>query len=241
MKKIKVLVVEDEMIIADTIVDALEGFGYEVLEPAITYTEALERIEEKMPSIGIFDIQLSGKKSGIDLAKVVNEKYNFPFIFLTSNSDKMTLEEVKQVQPASFLVKPFNNEELYAAIEIALYSYSQQNNKTIESLNSVLKDCLFLKQKDGFSRVNYADILFIKSDNVYLDFYLTNGKRITVRGTVSEYVDKLPMYFLNSHRSYIVNANHLQSVGYTTITIQGQELPINKQSREAILNIVNQG
>jgi len=241
MDKVKILVVEDEMIIADTIVDALEGFGYDVIEPAITYTEAIEQIEKENPSIGIFDIQLSGNKSGIDLAKVVKEKYNFPFIFLTSNSDKMTLDEVKKVQPASFLVKPFNNEELYAAIEIAMYSYSQQKNKTVDSLNSVLKDSLFIKQKDGFLRINYADILFVKSDNVYLDFYLTNGKRMTVRGTVSEYVDKLPMYFLNSHRSYIVNVNHLQSVGYNTITIKGQELPINKQSRETILNTVNQG
>ncbi len=241
MKNVKVLIVEDEMIIADTIVDAIEDFGFEALEPAVTYSEALERIEEESPSIGIFDIQLSGKKSGIDLAKVVNEKYKFPFIFLTSNSDKMTLEDVKKVHPASFLVKPFNNEELYASIDIALYSYSQQKSKTVNALNSVLNDSIFLKQKEGFSRVDYDDILFVKSDNVYLDFYLKSGKRMTVRGTISEYVNKLPECFLNTHRSYIINVNHLQSLSGNSITIQGQELPINKQSKELILNIVNQG
>jgi len=63
MNKVKVLVVENEIIIADNICDALEDLGYEVLEPAISYTEAIVRIEKERPDIEILDIQLSGKKN----------------------------------------------------------------------------------------------------------------------------------------------------------------------------------
>ncbi|GAK90001.1 sigma-54-dependent transcriptional regulator [Nonlabens ulvanivorans] len=69
MEKVKIIVVEDEILIADNICDALEDLGYEVLEPAISYSEAVQRIEDEQPDIAILDIQLSGSKSGIDLAK----------------------------------------------------------------------------------------------------------------------------------------------------------------------------
>ena len=84
MEKKKVLVVEDEIIIADNICDSLIDLGYEVTEPAINYTEAILIIEKEKPDIAILDIHLSGKKTGIDIAKKINENYNFPFIFLTS-------------------------------------------------------------------------------------------------------------------------------------------------------------
>ena len=75
MNKLKILVVEDEMIIADNICDALDDLGYESLEPAISYTEAIIRIEEEKPDFAILDIQLSGRKTGIDIAKKNTRKF----------------------------------------------------------------------------------------------------------------------------------------------------------------------
>lgn len=126
MSKVKILVVEDEIIIADNICDTLTDLGYETLEPAINFTEAVELIESESPDIAILDIQLSGQKTGIDLARKINEDYNFPFIFLTSNSDTVTLNEAKKLMPPAFLVKPFSKEELYTSIEIALYNFSNK-------------------------------------------------------------------------------------------------------------------
>lgn len=91
MSKIKVLIVEDEVIIADNIRDTLKNLDYNVFEPAINFTEAIETIKSEKPDIAILDVQLSDKKTGIDLAKVISEQYNFPFIFLTSNSDDSIL------------------------------------------------------------------------------------------------------------------------------------------------------
>ena len=236
MKNVKVLVVEDEMIIADTIVSALESFEYKPLEPAITYSEAIETIEENKPDIGIFDIQLSGRKTGIDLARTVNEKYNFPFLFLTSFSDKNTLNEAKEVHPSAFLVKPFNKKELNAAIELALYNYSLQNAKPIEALNTILKESMFIKSGSKHIRIKICDILYIKSDNVYIDLYMADGNIYTLRETISEYLNQLTPNFIKCHRSYIVNLKHIEAVQKSSITVNDTEIPMSKNMKEEILN-----
>jgi len=236
MEKIKVLVVEDEMIIADTIVSALEGFGYFPLEPAITYSEAVETIEKSRPDIGIFDIQLSGRKTGIDLARTVNDKYNFPFLFLTSFSDKNTLNEAKEVHPSAFLVKPFNKEELNAAIELALYNYSLQKAKPIEALNTMLDKSIFIKKGNKHIRIKLSNIMYIKSDNVYIDLYMTDGNIYTLRETISDYLNKLTSNFVKCHRSYIVNLKYVESVQKNSITVKNTEIPMSKNMKEEILN-----
>lgn len=241
MSKVKVLVVEDEVIIADDICDTLEDYGYDVTEPAISFTEALESIEEENPDIAILDVQLSGKKTGIDLARVINEKYKFPFIFLTSNSDKFTLNEAKEVQPYAFLVKPFSKEELYTSLEIALFNFSKQKEKVIDKENLVVKDALFIKNKQCFYRLNFKDILYIQSDNVYLDVHAVDGKKYTVRATLNDYILKLDDSFERVHRSYIVNLKHLDVINHISVTIKGEVIPIAKKYRDDLLDKLNKG
>ncbi len=239
MDEIRILIVEDEMIIADTIVDTIESYGYTALEPAITYTEAVETIKKNSPDIGIFDIRLSGSKTGIDLAKLVNEKYHFPFIFLTSFSDKNTLDQAKQVRPSAFLIKPFNKKELNAAIEMALYNYSLQESKPIEALNTVIKKSIFIKTGSKHFRISLCDIMYIKSDNVYIDLFMVNGDIHTLRETIGDYLNKLNSNFVKCHRSYIVNLKHVESVNKTSITIKGTEIPMSKNMREEILDMLS--
>ena len=126
MSDIKIGIVADEVIIADTIATTLEEIGYNTTEPCLSYTQALTMLEEESPNLVLLDIQLAGRKSGIDVAKLINEKHNIPFIFLTSNADSKTLEEAKKVKANAFLVKPFNKADLFTSIEIALSNFEQE-------------------------------------------------------------------------------------------------------------------
>lgn len=236
MNKIKVLVVEDEVIIADNVCRTLESFGYEVFEPAITYEEAIERIEGEQPDIAILDIKLSGKKSGIDLANKINIEYDFPFVFLTSNSDKATFEEAKVVEPHAFLVKPFEKDELFKALELAVYNYAKKSSGELQQNTTVLLDALFIKQKTNFVRVNFQDILYIRSDSVYLDIHVVNKKTLTIRGSLNDYISKLDHNFIRSHRSYILNLAHLESISQNSAMVGGLEIPIGKKHRSFFLS-----
>lgn len=250
MGKIKVLVVEDELIIADNICDILEDLGYEVLEPAISYTEALEILEREKPDLALLDIQLAGRRDGIDLAWKIRDDYNIPFIFLTSNADPATVERAKKVRPPAYLLKPFDKNDLFTSIEIALYNYSQNNlgkpeEKIAESElgtdqreNIILNNALFVKHKQLFQKVKFEEILFLKSEHVYVNL-ITKNQAFLVRGSLSKLIERLPNYFFKLHRSYVVNLNEIESIGYSNLKIGKHELPFGKGYRAALLNKID--
>ncbi|ARV15469.1 LytR/AlgR family response regulator transcription factor [Polaribacter sp. SA4-12] len=238
MSKVKILVVEDEVIIADNICDALDGLGYKALEPAINYTEAILRIEEEKPDIAILDIQLSGKKTGIDIAKKIKESYNFPFIFLTSNSDAFTVNLAKEVMPPAYLVKPFSKDELYTSIEIALHNFSKKIGE-VDTENLIIKDSLFVKDKGSYSKIHFDDILYLKSSHVYIEIVLKSNKKMVVRTSLNDILEKLNDNFVRVHRGFIINTKYLSQITQTSVKILSEEIPIGKKYKEDIVKRIN--
>jgi DNA-binding NarL/FixJ family response regulator len=129
MKKIKVGIVEDEMIIAETISLSLKKLGYLPSVPALSYESAIRMLEEDRPDIVLLDINLNDEFDGVDLAHYINANFSMPIIFLTANSDRNTIERSKQTRPNAFLVKPFSNEDLYTAIEISLFNHENRKDQ----------------------------------------------------------------------------------------------------------------
>lgn len=238
MDQVKILVVEDEIIIADHICDTLEELGYDILEPAINYTEALQTIESFKPDIAILDIQLSGRKTGIDLAEKIRKDYDFPFIFLTSNADPLTISQAKKVMPPAYLIKPFTKDELYSSIEIALHNYSKKIGE-VNDENLIIKDAFFIKDKNVFTKLKFDDILHIKSEHVYAEIQLKNGQKHLIRGNLNHIITKLNNQFVRVHRSYIVNLNYLEQIDHNTIVIEKQAIPIGKKYKEDLLGKIN--
>src|SRR5688572_29248666 len=107
----KIVIVEDEFIIADDLALILGNAGYEVCGIGESYEEALAIIETHQPDIVLLDIQLKGKLTGIDLARKLRE-FNIPFVYLSANSNQGILEEAKTTQPYGFMVKPFREKDV---------------------------------------------------------------------------------------------------------------------------------
>ena len=236
MSKIKVLVVEDEIIIADNICKSLQSIGYDVFEPALNFSEAIAIIEKKTPDIAILDIQLSGKKTGIDLAEKINEKYNFPFIFLTANEDFNTFNKAKMVAPYAYLVKPFSKNELFTSIEIAIHNFSKLNTNTN---NSEITNFFFVKQKSSFSKVYFEKILFIKSDHIYIEIHCKEHKKLVSRTSLNEIKEKLNHNFIRTQRGYIVNRTYITKVDKNSLQISDYTIPIGKKYRDNVLKSIN--
>lgn len=239
MDRVKVLIVEDEIIISHGIKLSLQNNGYNVIGQAINYTEAIEFINSQNPDIAILDIKLSGRKTGIDLAEEINKKYEIPFIFLTSNTDKLTVEEVKQVNPSAYLVKPFEDTEIATSIELALYNYAKRNEKAFSQDNLIIKDCLFVKVEKSFIRVDFSDIFYLKSAHIYIEIFLTDGTKHVVRGSLNEYINKLTRHFFRCHRSYIINVNFVSRINPNAIIIKDTEIPMGKKNKEELLELLN--
>lgn len=238
MDKIKILVVEDEIIIADNLCGVIEELGYEALEPALNYTEALEFIAEEKPDIAILDIQLGGKKTGIDVAKEIIENYNFPYIFLTSNSDEATIREVKALNPPAYLLKPFTKEELYASIEIVMHNFSE-NKVSSQKQSESTQDWLFVKEKGVYKKVVLKDILYLKSEHVYTELFLKNNGNQLIRTSLNSIINNLNSNFIRVHRSYVININCLDEINGASVKIDGNIIPIGNTYKDDLFNRLN--
>jgi len=135
MSGIKVLIVEDEPLIAKNIGMYLNNNDYEVSAIAYDSDEAMHQLKRQPPDFAILDINLESGKDGIDIAEYINQNNFIPFVYLTSYSDKDTLDRAKKTNPAGFIVKPFNEKTLYATIEIALSNHAMAANRHIPSLS----------------------------------------------------------------------------------------------------------
>lgn len=250
---IKILIVEDNVIIADDMQSMLEEIGYEIVDNVIVYEQAEEVLKTKQVDLVLIDIILASDKTGIDLGKHIREKYNIPFIFVTSNSDRATVENAKTVRPNGYLVKPFEQQDLYTSIEIALSSFNyneKQISKTISDdddtdledklvSNSVLKDSIFVKKQHLYYRIQFSDIQFIKADNVYLEVN-TSDKKFLVRSPLKDYLEKLPANkFYRAHKSYIVNVDHIEAINSKDILINNNLIPISKEFKDFIISAMN--
>ncbi|GAA4323441.1 hypothetical protein GCM10023149_24390 [Mucilaginibacter gynuensis] len=118
----KILIVEDESLVAHHLKLILNGAGYKVSGIADSVPEALSAIEDQKPDLVLLDIHLKGSLNGIDLAKQLTES-NIPFVYLSANFQGTLLEEAKSTLPYGFLVKPFREHDLLTTLDVAFYRY----------------------------------------------------------------------------------------------------------------------
>jgi len=128
VNEIKVLIVEDEPVIATNISMYLNNNDFSVSGIAYDYDEAIFQLQDNTPDAVILDIGMENNDDGINIANVINTQYRIPFIFLTSYADKETLQKAKQVEPSGYIVKPFNEKTLLASLEIAISNFANKVN-----------------------------------------------------------------------------------------------------------------
>jgi two-component system, response regulator PdtaR len=116
----KILIVEDDDIIAKVADWRLKNLGYTVCGRASYASEALELVEKQKPDLVLMDINIQGSIDGIETAKLIKKGYNIPIVYVTSHSDGATLERAKETKPDGFIIKPFEDNDLRVAIELAL-------------------------------------------------------------------------------------------------------------------------
>lgn len=124
--KFKILIVEDEVLIARDIKESLEELGHYSCTMVSSVLAGLQAIENNPPDLVLIDIKLNGKMTGIDFGKILLSKDTLPFIYLTSHTDPLTFSEAKNTRPAGFIVKPFKQNDLRIAIEIALNNFGHR-------------------------------------------------------------------------------------------------------------------
>ncbi len=131
--KPKILIAENERIIAIDIKNSLHRMGCEVLEIVSSGEEVMRKVKEEKPDLILMDITLDGSLDGIETAEIISSKYDIPVIYLTAYSDRETLQRAKITEPYGYLIKPFDSREIEIAIEMAFIKRGVSFDDSTES------------------------------------------------------------------------------------------------------------
>lgn len=125
----RILVVEDEHIVAMGIKKMLKNLGYTVTGVASSGKDAISKAESTFPDVVLMDIMLKGDMDGVEAAKEIRERFDVPVVYLTAYSDSKILERAKKTEPFGYIVKPFDEKDLHSSIEVALHKHRKEKEK----------------------------------------------------------------------------------------------------------------
>ena len=172
----RILIVEDESIIAAEIETTLIKLGYRIAGKARNGDKALDLLASARPDLALLDIDIKGSRDGIDLARIIRAKYDYPFVFLTAFSDRVTLNRLKDTMPYGYIVKPFNRGELLSTIELALHKFAAEREggfPALVAVNRHLREGLTEREyevlrllDEGLSYREAGERLFISTNTV---------------------------------------------------------------------------
>jgi len=162
MYRPKIMIVEDEIVVAMELEEKLRAMGYFVGAIVSSGEDAVSEVEVNRPDLVLMDVRLQGEMDGIQAAELIRQRHNVPVIYLTAYADDATLQRAKITEPYGYLVKPFSETELHTNIEVALYKHGEEN-KVYESSRwmtrtiDVLGAGLIVTDQDGIIKyINHA-------------------------------------------------------------------------------------
>lgn len=234
---LKILIVEDEMLIAANIANQLEILGYEILGIIPRGQEAINAVKSDKPDLVLMDINLKGEMDGIETATLMQLDEPIPIIYLTANTDELHFKRAKATNPYAFLSKPFKKLDLRNAVELASDRILAEKNEPQNNTSKfVLNDRIFVRLNDIMVKIIIEDIHYLEADRNYCQVFTKNNTYLLVN-TLKNMEDKLPSeVFQRIHRSYIVNLNHVDEVAQNHITVQNKILPLSKELRKDLLD-----
>lgn len=225
----KILIVEDEAMIAESLFQLLTILEYEPMEPVATPDEAISIIKTTPPDLAILDITLQNNRFGLEVADYINtNKLRIPFIILTAHSDAATIARVKQYKPAAYLVKPFLRDSLFAAIEMAAPDNDPEEDSQRQPDVHVDDDTRFIKIGTKHEKINLQEILMLQAKGKYIEIHFTNSKRL-VRYSLSSFISSFTaVNWLRTHKTYAVNPEFIVSFSADELLVGNKKVPVGR-------------
>lgn len=220
MMEKSVLIVEDEPLIADDLSFHLQDMGIGNIRIALKYEDALKKLGEQKFDLVLLDVNLSGEKDGIDVARFINRNDPAPFIFITSYYDTATLNRAKEVGPVAYILKPFNKHDIQVNVEMAFHK--------IRAFAHPKTDKFFIKDKEGLVSVAPENIDYVEAFDNYAKIF-SGGQSYIISHTLKSIEEKLLAHgFERVHKSYLVNFSRISMISDGYIFFDKARVPIGR-------------
>ena len=245
MQKIRVVIVEDEFVIAEDMRLWLEQHNYEVDSVFDRAEIVLPYVLSQPPDILLVDIKLLGPMDGIELVERMQQKVRIPVIYITANSDTGTYQRARGTNPNAFLIKPFALANLLPSIDLALHNFSsgyvpaaieRPVSKTYPDHQFIIHEWLFIYTEKRYKKISIKELFFVKASGSYL-FVVTENEEYILSHNLSEFERKIQVpQLVRMHRSYIININHIDSFSESSVQINEHTIPIGKSYRKIFMD-----
>lgn len=227
MSTLKILVVEDEILVATDIEEALISLDYEVQNCVATGKAAIEEVERSLPDVILMDIMLKGNMTGIEAANEITKRHDVPIIYLTANADIGTIEKAKISLPYGYIIKPFTERDLQTNIEIARFKFENDMKAKVESdqfreffkPEDQASDKLMIEHGSGLKKIDASEVYFIekKDDGAIIHLF---DDQIEVKRPPDALAGKFKVHsFVRINSDFIVNAEKVFLKKYPEIII----------------------
>jgi DNA-binding LytR/AlgR family response regulator len=242
--KIKILIIEDEALIAEDMRLTLEDLGYEVIDCCYNYTEGASAIRRKEADLVMLDINLGGSddaQNGLKLAAILQSEVKVPFIFLTAYSDTDTIRRATKLQPSGYLIKPVNAATVFAAIQTAI---EHDGGKTADPSGIERPDFFFVKVGAKNHKLLWDDVFCIEAGKNYVRLRISgSATEYPIRGTLTFVLDqllpeRLEAKFLRVNRSTSLNRRFITAFSGTRIYCSGLEFENTRFSAKELTEML---
>jgi DNA-binding LytR/AlgR family response regulator len=234
----RILIVEDDMIIAANLSMQLTQLGYEVTGIETRGEEAVAHAKVNTPDIILMDIQLKGTLTGIETAALIKKYLSIPLIYITANSDEGTFNKAKETNPFAFISKPFNKIDLERTIALAMQHYDKQQTPAVthEAEPEILGDRIFVRFNSRLIKILLKDILYIEAERNYCNIITEENNYMVVCTLKTIEAKLLAGDFVRVHRSYIVNILKLDALAEDYVEINKKLIPVSKTYKDILLS-----
>lgn len=247
----KVLIVEDEAIVAMGLEETLLSWGYTIAGIADNGHDAIRIAERCTPDLALIDISIKGQWDGIETATKLKQAHDFPIIYITAFSDRESIDRAKNTCPSAYLIKPYQELHLQLAIEMAIHNFvatretgvaepvaspadadnTGRNFQLSEGL-AMLNHAVYIRHNKSFVKVTIDSISILEADGNYTHLF-ASGKKHTVKITLNNMLEKFPAgQFIRVHRSFAVNIAAIDTFSESNVCVGAREIPLGRSYKE---------
>jgi DNA-binding LytR/AlgR family response regulator len=234
----KILIIEDQLLIAEDISMQLDDLGYEIIGVATNRKETFEQLSKGWPDLIIADVMLDGE-NGIDIVEEVLKHQPLPVIYLTGNSESATVKKAMKTHPAAYMVKPFKRSEFSINIDLAIHNFQKQQSAgqdiDQDASSKLVTDAIFIPDQHNFIRIKKEEIYMVEADGSYIKIF-TKDKMHQLSSNLKNFEFQLnDPSFLRISRKYLINTAHAEKINGNTIYLGPYEAVITKVIRQEML------
>lgn len=223
-ENIRILIVDDEVLIAETLKDYLQKLGFKQIKMTHSKKETFELLSFWKPHVALLDIRMEELYDGLEIGQQFKSEYKIPFMYVTAHSDMEMTQRILKSKPDGYITKPIRINELMINLGMVIQRFHEVQNE------------ILIEFKNGYDieRIHLSELLYIKAEGNYVEIYL-QSRKVVVRNTLEAILQEINNdLIVRIHRSFAVNTQKIKKKSSSEIDLGEVQLPISRSYSQVL-------